>query len=163
MTGAQIKPKPWYRETPVWWLIAPPAFSIAAGIAMLYLAIASNDGLVVDDYYKQGKAINQVLRRDEAARAYRAHAQLTLTGNEAALTLAGTMPPAAAMRLKLLHATRDVHDVTLTLARTADANYRATLPPLAPGRWYVQLDGGDWRLLGSLSVPQERRVTLAPQ
>lgn len=160
---ATQSPKPWYREKLVWLLIAPPAVSIAAGMTMLYLAIASNDGLVVDDYYRQGKAINQVLKRDEAARAYAAHADLTVAHNHVVLTLTGTAATPANMQLKFLHATRDVHDVTLALTHAIDGRYRARLPPLSPGRWYVQLEGDDWRLLGSMVLPRDVRVALAPQ
>lgn len=155
--------QPWYREKLVWLLIAPPAVSIAVGMTMLYLAIASSDGLVVDDYYRQGKAINQVLKRDEAARSYAAHAELTMANDEVALTLAGTAATQATVQLKFLHATRDVHDVTLALTRAADGRYHATLPPLPHGRWYVQLEGNDWRLLGSMVLPQDRHIALAPQ
>lgn len=155
--------KSWYREKIVWLLIAPPAMSIVVGMTLLYLAIASSDGLVVDDYYRQGKAINQVLKRDEAARSYSARAELTLADNEAVLTIAGTAATQSTLQLKFLHATRDVNDVTLTLERALDAHYRAALPPLSPGRWYVQLEGRDWRLLGSIALPRDRRLALAPQ
>ena len=46
---------------------------------MLWLAITSYDGLVTDDYYKQGLAINKTLRRDDRASElrYRARVQLS--------------------------------------------------------------------------------------
>ena len=36
-----------------------PAIVVVAGIYTAYLAIVSNDGLVDDDYYKQGLAVSQ--------------------------------------------------------------------------------------------------------
>ncbi len=51
----------WYREPYVWLLIAIPACAVVAGFVTLALAIATDDGLVVDDYYWQGKQINRVL------------------------------------------------------------------------------------------------------
>ena len=32
--------------------------------------------------------------------------------------------------------------------------------PLALGRWYAQLEAGDWRLQGSLHAPAETRLEL---
>ena len=59
-----------------------PAVAVVSGALMLWLAITSYDGLVSDDYYKQGLAINQVLRRDKRASelGYQAHASLSDDG-----------------------------------------------------------------------------------
>ncbi len=58
---------PWYKYKFVWMIIAIPAASVIAGINMIYLATTTDDGLVVDDYYKEGIAINQRLERDQHA------------------------------------------------------------------------------------------------
>ena len=58
---------PWYRHLWPWLIIAPPAASVVAGLAMLWIAIASDDGLVTPDYYKQGIEINERLTRQQAA------------------------------------------------------------------------------------------------
>ena len=44
-----------------------PATAIVAGFITLWLAVTTFDGLVTDDYYKQGLAINQTLARANAA------------------------------------------------------------------------------------------------
>ena len=56
--------QPWYKERWPWILMAGPALVIVAGIITVWLAVISNDGLVSDDYYKQGLAVNQRLQRD---------------------------------------------------------------------------------------------------
>jgi hypothetical protein len=48
-------------------LIAPPLVSVIGGIALVWVAIATDDGLVTPDYYRQGIAINQRLTREQAA------------------------------------------------------------------------------------------------
>ena len=58
---------PWYKEPWPWILMAGPAIVIVAGFVTAWLAIISNDGLVTDDYYKQGLALNQRLQRDHDA------------------------------------------------------------------------------------------------
>jgi len=79
MAIAKFDARPWYREPWPWIIIAGPASAVVAGVALLWLAIDSNDGLVVDDYYKEGLAINQVIRRDQAAFDLRYRAQAVLS------------------------------------------------------------------------------------
>ena len=59
--------RPWFRQLWPWLVMAPPLASVAAGVAMLTLAISSDDGLVTPDYYRQGIEINQRLTREQAA------------------------------------------------------------------------------------------------
>ena len=40
---------PWYRQLWPWLLLAPPAASIVGGVAILFVAIATDDGLVTRD------------------------------------------------------------------------------------------------------------------
>jgi len=67
MHNAAQQIPPWYREPWPWLLMAGPVAVIFAGIATVWLAVVSSDGLVVDDYYKQGLAINQTLERGALA------------------------------------------------------------------------------------------------
>jgi hypothetical protein len=58
---------PWYREPWPWLLMLGPVTVIIAGFITAYLAVVSNDGLVEDDYYKQGLTVNQRTARDQRA------------------------------------------------------------------------------------------------
>ncbi len=49
---------PWYKQFWPWFLIAVPLITLVMGGVLLKLAISTEDSLVVDDYYKEGKAIN---------------------------------------------------------------------------------------------------------
>ncbi|MDM8569753.1 FixH family protein [Thiotrichales bacterium HSG1] len=71
--------KPWYREPFVWLIILFPASAVIGGMITISLAINSDDGLVVDDYYKQGLEINLVLKRDKAAVKHGLQATLNFT------------------------------------------------------------------------------------
>ena len=44
-----------------------PVLVLVGGVVMIWLATSRPDAMVVGDYYKQGKAINQELRRDRVA------------------------------------------------------------------------------------------------
>jgi hypothetical protein len=157
----------WYREPYVWLLIAIPACAVVGGFVTLALAIATNDGLVVDDYYWQGKQINRVLSRDRAAAAHAMSADLSFDYGRgvvhAQLHARETADLPARVRFALLHATRAGFDRTLELDRTAKGDYYSTLPALAPGHWYLQLEAEDWRLFGSIHVPEETAVHIAPE
>ena len=59
--------QPWYKEPWPWILMAGPGIVIVAGITTAWLAVVSNDGLVSDDYYKEGMTLNQRLQRDHKA------------------------------------------------------------------------------------------------
>ena len=57
--------RPWYSHPYVWMVIAFPLAAVIAGFITLTLAIQSDTGLVVDDYYRKGQAINQIIERDQ--------------------------------------------------------------------------------------------------
>ena len=59
--------RPWHKQLWPWLLIAPPFASVIGGIALAWIAVASDDGLVTPDYYRQGTAINERLTREQAA------------------------------------------------------------------------------------------------
>jgi hypothetical protein len=57
----------WYKQTWPWLLMLPPLVSVVGGVAVLCLAIGTNDGLVATDYYRQGVTINERLTQERAA------------------------------------------------------------------------------------------------
>ena len=64
---------PWYRSRWPRILMAGPAFVVVGGVYLTWLAVSTSDGLVADDYYKRGMAINRTLDRND----YSAKAGLT--------------------------------------------------------------------------------------
>jgi len=154
----------WYAEPWVWLLIALPMSAVIGGMITLYLAISTSDGLVVDDYYERGKAINLDLARDDAAARYQLTADLELfQGNTVHLQLSainGRWPDAVS--LMLMHPTRAGHDQLVQLQHDGTGNYHGRVETLSNGHWYVQLEADDWRLSGTLQVPQTAPLVLAP-
>lgn len=157
--------KPWYREPWPWALIAGPAAVVVAGGVTIWLAVSSNDGLVADDYYRRGLAINQVLVRErEAARlGFRARLRVTDTGAvEVALTGGQVAPPA--LTLRLVHPTRAGEDRLVPLARVAPGVYRSQGAVAPSGRRNVVLEdeAGAWRLTGEWAAPSQQPMEFAP-
>jgi hypothetical protein len=137
----------WTREPWPWILMSGPAAVILAGAATIWLALASADGLVADDYYKRGLAINQVLAREDNARRLGVRARIESAHGRLRVTLAGAAPEA--LFAQLAHATRAGHDLRLRLAPVAAGVYEAELPQLPAGRWRLSLEDPrrEWRVV----------------
>lgn len=144
----------WYREPWPWLLMVMPATALVAGFATLWLAITSNNSLVVDDYYREGKAINLQIARDQAALTHGVQASLTLgvDGASVRLSAADGIPLPAALTLRLFHPTEAGSDRSYQLAASGGGLYVVHDPrsALANVRWRVQIEpqDGDWRLVG---------------
>ena len=168
MAIAKVEARPWYREPWPWIVIAGPASAVVAGVAILWLAIDSNDGLVIDDYYKEGLAINQVIRRDQAAFELHYRAQAALSDDSSRIRILVSSASGASLpeivRLRLAHPTRAGKDQTKLLAAQSGGWYEASLLPPEAGRWLVTIEdpAKTWRLSGKWHLPAERAVVLEP-
>jgi len=146
-----IRPTPWYRQRWPWLLIAGPAIVVVAGIVTVWLAIRSDDGLVADDYYRQGLAINQVIGRTDRAKALGISATVTVDadGHVAAhIAAPGNAAEANPEEVALLfaHPTRAGGDLRVELLRAPDGSYAGRAVAPGPGRWRVILESATWRL-----------------
>ena len=111
--------RPWYREPWPWILMSGPALVVVAGFYTLWLAVSTSDGLVAEDYYKQGLAVNRVFAREDVAEHLGLVATLEPAPGALRVRLAGRAAPPA-LFVHLAHATRAGFDLTLRLARGAD-------------------------------------------
>lgn len=142
---------PWYRQRWPWLLMLMPAIAVLAGFVTLWLALSTNNAMVVDDYYREGKAINLELARDREAQVRGLGAVLATEAGAVTVHLetgSGALPPA--LHLRVIHATRAELDRAYRLVRIAPGVYAdpsASLP--APGRWQVLIEDPErsWRLL----------------
>jgi len=161
-----ISATPWYRERWPWLLMAGPAAVLAAGAYTGWLAFAQQDALVVGDYYKRGKAINQDLRRDRSAAAL--GATIALRYDAAHGVLHGRLSTREPVRsgplqLHLAHATQPEKDLRLLVRPDAAGRFAVPLPLLERSRWTVLVEdaGRTWRLEGQWHWPAVGQVTLA--
>jgi hypothetical protein len=156
--------KPWYRETWPWLLMAGPAIVIVAGLVTAWLAIKSSDGLVTEDYYKQGLAAGETLARSRHAEELGITAGLRLAGDAVHVRLNArqaemTMPPA--LLVTLSHPTRAGIDQKSTLRRE-DAGYVGDLRLPASGHWLILIEdeARTWRLMGSVMLPAAKEAVI---
>ncbi|MCD2518493.1 FixH family protein [Massilia sp. G4R7] len=156
---------PWYRHRWPWFLMIGPVAVVVAGAITTWLALSRPDAMVVGDYYKQGKAINQELRRDrEATRldlafeaAYeREKLKGRLTSHGQALV--------APFHIRLAHPTLPERDRVLEALPDARGRFSAAAPGLQATNWQVVIEGGTaqgaWRLARSWRPNKEATLLI---
>jgi uncharacterized protein len=155
--------QPWYRQRWPWLLMLGPAIVVVAGIHTAWLAFSQQDALVAGDYYKQGMAINQDLRRDRVAASRKMEADLRYDAISGKLV--GTMrsmgqPYKGNIRISLFHSTLPDKDVRLQVPVDAQGRFAVALPLLDRARWQVQIEGErlDWRLNAAWKWPEQQTV-----
>jgi len=163
-----IPASPGWQQVPlVWLIIAIPLSSVVVGITMLWLAISTDDGLVFDDYYQQGKEINRVLQRDAVANSHGIAAVIKLLPDSHRLKLSlsyrETLSLPRTLSLRFLHPTRSGEDIHLSLERTGTTEYLGVLPRFSTARWIVQLETNEWRVNGIAPMPGSNSITLEAQ
>jgi uncharacterized protein len=157
--------QPWYREPWPWILMSGPFTVVVAGLVTAWIAVTHQDALVVDNYYKEGLAINRVLERDRAAAqgGYRAELMLSRDRSRVRVHLTGTAP--SRLRLSLVHPTRPELDRAAELHPLQAGWYEGDidLPP-AP-RWHAVVEDpqGRWRLTGVWRTQGDESLVLVPR
>lgn len=165
MPGKAGNGTPWYKHRWPWLLMLGPLVVVVAGTYTAWLAVKGQDALVVDDYYKQGRAINQDLSRDRVATSMKLAAELQydaaagrLTGNLSSLG----QPLSTPLVIRLIHSTMPEKDVVLHAQSDQSGNFSTLLPMLDMARWQVQIESEkrDWRLGGEWIWPHDKKVSL---
>ncbi len=165
MPPAPVVASPWYRHRWPWLLMLGPAIVVAAGFWTLWVAVDSDDGLVADDYYKRGLAINRTLERAEKARALGLNAIVELTPDgavRATLTAAPGAALPAIVQLSIVHPTRAGLDRSAELVRGPEGSYVGRVSPLEAGRWRIGIETAEWRLPAVELSGEARSVRLDP-
>lgn len=148
--------KPWHKEFYVWFIIFFPVLAIVAGIITTILAVKSDDGLVVDDYYKHGLEINRTLERDQRALDYQMSAEVIFDQSQEEVVIKLAAAPSfqypVNLSVSFLHATRAGLDKEVSMLLTQDSTYRGTLSELELGKWYVHIQRDNWRLIKTITV-----------
>ena len=148
--------KPWYQYPYVWLVISLPLSAVIAGTYTIYLAVISDDGLVNDDYYEEGKLINLVKERDEMAEKLGLVSALNLDQEagkvKLLLTANSDFTYPEKLKISFLNKTRKGFDQELMLTRSGKNLYVAALPDLVVGNWYVQIETDSWRILESTTI-----------
>jgi hypothetical protein len=160
-----VVPRAWYRQIWPWLLISLPLSAVIAGFLTLYLAWKSNDGLVANDYYKEGLEINHALESRKIAQQLGMNGELKLNGEQAEVRLSAareiSFPPA--IRLKVINPVRAGEDQEVLLTGVGGV-YTGALRPIAAGHWTlaVEDEAKTWRLELPAVLPLAGAIELKP-
>ena len=156
--------KPWYREPWPWLLMVGPVAVVLAGIATTVLAVTSFDGLVADDYYKQGLGINRVIAREAKAQALGLEASVQFNPERTRMRVVlGAAVQPGAIKVALVHPTRPDADQSITVNAGTGGIYEGAIRPPRAATMQVRIEDGQgqWRLSGLWSTKDDG-VKLAP-
>jgi hypothetical protein len=135
--------KPWYRQFWAWFILSPLIAVVVVSSITVTIAVINADDRVVDNYYKEGRAINMRLDQDLLAISLGITARLkfdTLSGDLVLLlnTTAEALPNF--LLLELSHPAHSERDHKLLLTRIAGNQYNTELSNnLLNSRWYLRL------------------------
>lgn len=147
--------KPWYKQFWPWLLIALPVFAVLRAVHTVYLMNQQSPDLVVDEYYSEGKAINQNLAKYKEAASRNLQGKILLAGNKAVLNFIANSALEDTIVLDFSHATLAINDFQVTAHRSGEAMYVAELPKTLDGKWslVVHDKATQWKLRADLSLP----------
>ncbi len=162
--------KPWHKYPLVWMMLAIPFSAVIMGVVMIWLAIDTDDGLVADDYYKQGLAINDVISLDKKAAELKLEAVIEFDSSAKIIKLQfdkGLLENyPATLQLNFQHATHANSDVAVTLSRGINGQYIGYLQKtISQGVWYFEVSakdgaGRDWKLNARSHVQASNTIYL---
>jgi hypothetical protein len=157
--------KPWYKQFWPWALMVMPATAVVAGLYTYSLAASGSSGLVVDDYYKAGKAINRSLERGQKAAALGLQANVAFSGQSVRLLLDNpSVQPQDVLTLKLMHATIPNRDQVVSLRNSGAGMWTGQIEVLSAGKWHLHVLPADesWRLEGVMPSLETLTLVLQP-
>lgn len=151
---------PWYKQFWPWFILSPLLIVICAGFWMLYMAIVTNDGVIVDNFYKDGLGIEVRTEQDALARNLGLNANLDWSSQQLRLQLRGvnTGYPNQ-LSLLVVFPTKSSRDVEIVLAHQGAGIYTGKIPEPITGKRQLQLqpivdtDEAQWRLHAQVELP----------
>lgn len=167
--STSLPPPPWYKQFWPWFLIFFPATAVVAGIATIIIAVKTDDGLVKDDYYKAGLAINQTLGRKQKARELNLNASVNWDKLTQTITLRLTgkiseLP--SRLNMQLAHTTIANYDQTVTLFLAPDKkSYTGRINTVKDGSWIIILEPPEknWRINGRVTLSKQTQWQMDSQ
>lgn len=155
--------RPWYKEYLLWLVIILPVSAVVAGISTVIIAYQNKDDLVVDDYYKQGLAINRNLDEINQAQKLKLDAKLVFLGNTIKASVKSQQIIKGDLQLDVIHPTQKIKDHHFTLINSGNNEFRAHNPFVISGSRYLRLSSiqGQWILKIRHNVTPDHPIELS--
>jgi hypothetical protein len=170
--------KPWYREFWFWFVFSPLIYIIIMCSITVTIALKGADDVIIDNYYKEGRMINQALEQDQRARDLGLLADLRFdrTSGDVMISLTSAVGDTASLPDTILlmmgHPVKEEKDQIIHLKAIAPGQYRGTLATEPQYSWYLTLYPiGDialrkqapWTLSGEIDFRISDKTGLAPR
>lgn len=154
--------KPWYKQLWPWVLIAIPVLTALKAVHTIVIMQQNSPDLVVDDYYKEGRAINMQLAKYREAALRNLSASILIAGNKAIVRFDSNTVLEGALHLDFYHPTLAKQDFALDAVRSGELLYVATLPLTPSGKWQLVVSDAskDWKLRANLELPSTTEIKL---
>lgn len=173
MTDSSHDIAPWYRQPWFWFVMSPLIVVVVVSLSFVTVSIFLADDRVVDNYYKQGRTINQSFEQEARARALGLSADLRFdqVSGEVLLSLSGEGTLPTRLYLNIDHPVSAEQDQHLILQRVSEGEYRGDLEmPLTHRRYLTllpehdveQLRSAEWLLRGEIQLDHNNQITLVP-
>lgn len=156
---------PWYKNGIVWLAFSPAIAGVLTGLSLLVIGSMNYDGTVHEDYYKEGRTINQSFERDHVAQQLNLHASLRFTQSQLYLDLSGDLQKFPDQLVVLMeNPTRSSLDFSIPVQHLQNGRYIGNLPRNPEYDWDVKLYGAEreWRLYGRAHFPMQAPLELQP-
>lgn len=170
--------KPWYRQFWFWFVFSPLIYIVIMCSITVTIALKGADDVIIDNYYKEGRMINQALEQDKHAQALGLSADLRFdraTG-DVLLTVANIPADASLLPDDLLlmmgHPMKAAKDQLVALKAIAPGHYRGQLQVEPDYSWYLTLypikdlalrNDAAWTISGEINFRDAETTKLAPR
>ncbi len=136
---------PWYRQFWFWFVFGPLIFIIIMCGFTVSIALNNADDVIIDNYYKEGRMINQALDQDKKAKALGLTADLRIDSITGDVLLSFPQLPADTslipeqLLLFMGHPVKAAKDQQVILTQIAAGQYRGSLTEEPRYSWYLTL------------------------
>ncbi len=170
--------KPWYRQFWFWFVFGPLIFIIIMCGFTVSIALKGADDVIIDNYYKEGRMINQALEQDKHASelGLRGNLRFDLTTGDVILNITNAPDDETLMPQQLLlmmgHPVKAAKDQLITLKAISPGYYRGELLEKPEYSWYLTLypisdianrNQAPWTLSGDINFQSGDTTQLAPR
>lgn len=170
--------KPWYRQFWFWFIFGPLIFIIIMCGFTVSIALKGADDVIIDNYYKEGRMINQALEQDKHASelGLRGDLRFDLTTGDVVLNIANAPADEALMPQQLLllmgHPVKAAKDQLISLKAISAGYYRGELLAKPEYSWYLTLypvsdianrNQAPWTLSGEINFQSDDKTLLSPR
>ncbi|MFT7561246.1 MAG: hypothetical protein ACI93R_003172 [Flavobacteriales bacterium] len=144
-TREEVIGQVWYKEWGAWLVFTPLIVVVLVSLTFATIAFKYSDDVVVGEYYRVGKLINEEFGPEQTAEDFNITGTLTLSieSEEILLTLyandALAIDPTLQLDINLSHPSSSELDRSTKLIRVSGGRYRADLSVPSATRWYIEL------------------------